>query len=147
MAGKLCQRRETSRDDFCWGEYLRPEFSLTSRSGRRAPILRKDGLWLLPRGRSWGIMRLHCGRKANSLSKTDCLGLFFLRHCFISTSLSVSLILYFWQANQEAVAESSIVRGALATLRCIASYESSLAKLVAFCPGCHLPEPRSCWLP
>lgn len=35
MAGKLCQRRETSRDDFCWGEYLRPEFSLTSHSGRR----------------------------------------------------------------------------------------------------------------
>lgn len=60
--------------------------------------------------------------KANYLSKTDCLGYFFLNHCFISTSLSVSLILYFsfWQVNQEAVAKSSIVHGTRATLRCTA---------------------------
>lgn len=63
--------------------------------------------------------------KANYLLKTDCWGFFFLNHCFISTSLSVSPILYFsvWQVNQEAVAKSSIVRGTIATLRCTARHE------------------------
>lgn len=63
--------------------------------------------------------------KANYLPKTDCWGFFFLNHCFISTSLSVSPILYFsvWQVNQEAVAKSSIVRGTIATLRCTARHE------------------------
>lgn len=94
-------------------------------------------------------MRLHCGRKANSLSKTNWLGFYFLSHCFISTSLSVSLILHFsfWQVHQDAVAKSSVVHGTLATFRHMAVHESSLAALVIFCPGGHLPQPHSCWLP
>ena len=87
--------------------------------------------------------------KAHYSSKTDWLGVFFLNHCFISTSLSVSLILYFsfWQVNQEAVAKSSIVRGTLATHRHTAVPESCLVTRAPFCPGCHIPESCSCWLP
>lgn len=69
-------------------------------------------------------MRPHCGRESKSLVQHRLFGFLFLNHCFISTSLSVSLILYFsvWQVNQEAVAKSSIVHGTMAALRCTARH-------------------------
>lgn len=74
----------------------------------------------------------------------DCLEFFFLNHCFLGPSPSISPILNFsfWQVNQEAVARSSIVRATLATLRRTARRASSLATLVTFCPGCRTRDPQ-----
>lgn len=74
------------------------------------------------------------------MSETDCSGSLPLNRWFISTSLCVSLILFFsfWQVNQEAVVKSSIVSGAPATLGCAAPHEGSLATLVTFHPGCRI---------
>lgn len=82
--------------------------------------------------------------EADHLSKMDCLEFFFLNHCFLGPSPSISPILNFsfWQVNQEAVARSSIVRATLATLRRTARHASSLATLVTFCPGCRTRDPQ-----
>lgn len=131
------ERRVTFRGSFCWESIWGQNSPLPSMVAEKWPCLKGHSL-----GEEWGIMRPYCGRKANSFSKTDWPGFYFLSHCFISTSLSVSLILYFsfWQVNQAAVAKSSIVHGTLAIFRRIALHESSLATLVPFCPGCRLPR-------